>query len=97
MAVYVDDMQAAYGRMVMCHMLADTEDELHAMADRIGIARRWHQKKGTPHSHYDICKSKRAMAVRLGAVEIDRYKLVEIIKSKRAAMLAASTSQKGGA
>lgn len=83
MAVYVDDMQAAYGRMVMCHMLADTDDELHDMAERIGVARRWHQKAGTPHSHYDICKAKRAMAVNLGAIEIDRYKLVNIIKSKR--------------
>ncbi len=55
MTVYVDDMRAPYGRMVMCHMLADTDDELHAMADHIGVARRWHQKAGTPHSHYDIC------------------------------------------
>lgn len=94
MAVYVDDMQAGYGRMVMCHMLADTDDELHKMADSIGVARRWHQKNGTPHSHYDICKTKRAMAVKLGAIEIDRYKLVEIIKSKRAAMLAADQAKK---
>lgn len=86
MAVYVDDMQAAYGRMVMCHMLADSDDELHHMADRIGVARRWHQKQGTPHSHYDICKAKRALAVKLGAIEIDRYKLVEIIRSKRSAI-----------
>lgn len=70
MTVYVDDMRAAYGRMVMCHMIADTDDELHAMADAIGVARRWHQKPGTPRSHYDIALSKRAIAVQLGAVEI---------------------------
>lgn len=85
MAVYVDDMQAGFGRMVMCHMVADTDDELHAMADQIGVARRWHQKAGTPHSHYDICKSKRAAALKLGAVEIGKRELVEIIKTKRAA------------
>jgi hypothetical protein len=34
------------------------------------------------------------MAVKLGAIEIDRYKLVEIIKSKRAAMLAADQAKK---
>lgn len=87
MAVYVDDMQAGYGRMIMCHMVADTDVELHAMADQIGVARRWHQKAGTPHSHYDICKSMRAKAVRLGAIEIDRKRLAEIIKNKRAAQL----------
>lgn len=83
--VYVDDMQAGYGRMVMCHMVADTDDELHTMADRIGVARRWHQKNGTPHSHYDICKAKRALAVEFGAVQIGRRELAEIIQRKRAA------------
>tara|TARA_B100000287_G_scaffold237395_1_gene223361 strand:- start:2491 stop:2766 length:276 start_codon:yes stop_codon:yes gene_type:complete len=84
--VYVDDMKAKYGRMVMFHMVADTESELHAMANRIGVARRWHQKSGTPHSHYDICKAKRALAVQFGAVEIGRRELVEIIQRKRAAL-----------
>ena len=84
MAVYVDDMAAPFGRMVMFHMVADTDDELHAMADRIGVARRWHQKPGTPHSHYDICKAKRSQAVAHGAVEIDRAGLVAVIKRKRA-------------
>jgi len=69
--VYVDDMKAAFGRMVMCHMLADTDDELHAMADRIGVQRRWWQSPAkTSGSHYDIALSKRALAVQAGAVEI---------------------------
>lgn len=70
MAVYVDDMRAKFGRMVMCHMIADTEEELLAMADRIGVARRWHQYPGGPRSHFDISLSKRALAVEAGAVEI---------------------------
>lgn len=65
MTVYVDDMRAPFGRMVMCHMIADTPAELHAMADRIGVARRWYQG-----DHYDIALSKRALAVEAGAVEI---------------------------
>jgi Protein of unknown function (DUF4031) len=70
MAVYVDNMRAAYGRMVMCHMLADTDEELHAMADRIGVARRWWQAPPRHDSHYDIALSKRALAVAAGAIEI---------------------------
>lgn len=71
MTVYVDDMRARLGRMVMCHMLADTDDELHAMAARIGVARRWWQSpQKTSGSHYDIALSKRALAVEYGAVEI---------------------------
>lgn len=65
MTVYVDSMRAAYGRLIMCHMIADTEDELHAMADLIGVARRWHQG-----DHYDIALSKRALAVAAGGQEI---------------------------
>lgn len=71
MAVYVDDMRARFGRMVMCHMVADTEPELHEMADRIGVARRWYQyPKQSRWPHYDIALSKRALAVRFGAQEI---------------------------
>lgn len=70
MTVYVDDMAAAYGRMKLCHMLADTDDELHAMADRIGIPRKWHQKSGTAHSHYDIALAKKAAALAAGAKAI---------------------------
>lgn len=69
MAVYVDDMAAPYGRLIMCHMLADTIEELHAMADAIGVARKWVQVKRSG-LHYDICKSKRAKAVAKGAVEL---------------------------
>lgn len=65
MAVYVDDMRARYGRMVMCHMIADTDFELFEMADRIKVHRRWHQG-----DHFDIALSKRALAVAAGAVEI---------------------------
>lgn len=71
MTVYVDDMKAGFGRMKMCHMLADTDDELHAMADLIGVARKWWQSPvKTSGSHYDIALSKRAIAVKHGAVEI---------------------------
>ncbi|WP_083253631.1 DUF4031 domain-containing protein [Pandoraea sp. ISTKB] len=88
MTVYVDDMRAPYGRMLMCHMLADSDEELHEMASRIGVARRWHQKSDTPHSHYDICMSKRAIAVKLGAVEVTRKGVVAVIRARRAAQLA---------
>ncbi len=75
MSVYVDDMEAPFGRMVMCHMTADTTAELHRMADAIGVSRRWAQYPGTRREHYDICLSKRKLAIRLGAVAVSWLEL----------------------
>ena len=61
MTVYVDDMRAPFGRMIMCHMIADSTAELLNMADRIGVARRWIQHRGTVREHFDIARSKRAL------------------------------------
>ena len=85
MTVYVDDMRAPYGRMVMCYMVADSEDELLSMADRIGVARRWHQYPGTPKSHFDITLSKRQLAVEQGAIEITWRELALKVRDRRAA------------
>jgi len=84
-SVYVDASLYGYGRMIMCHMIADTPEELHAMADRIGIAYRWYQtppKASFPH--YDIAKSKRELAVRAGAIECDRNTFVAALRKIRA-------------
>lgn len=81
MTVYVDESQWPFGRMMMCHMVADTRQELDAMADRIGVARKWIQKAGTNREHYDICKSKRALAVSFGAKEISWRDLPTIMRN----------------
>ena len=62
----------------MGHMIADTVSELHDMAGRIGLKRAWFQPRSRPH--YDACLSKRAEAVRLGAIELDRREFVETSK-----------------
>ena len=82
MPVYVDGAFLPYRRMLMSHMLADTLDELHAMADKIGIARR-HFQADASTPHYDICKSKRSLAVQHGAIEIDCRQAVALIRKWR--------------
>lgn len=83
MTVYVDTMRAINGRMVMCHMAADTTSELVAMADRIGVAQRWIQHPGTYREHFDICLSKRRDALAAGAVEVSMMDLVRLMQRKR--------------
>lgn len=84
MTVYVDTMKAPFGRMIMCHMFADTDEELHAMAAKIGVQRKWHQRPpAASWSHYDVCQSKRALAIKHGAVEMQYGReLVEWVRAK---------------
>ena len=73
--VYVDDMylyaMGRFGRMKMSHLVADTEEELLAMADRIGLHRRWLQHPGKPgRVHFDVSMTMRRKAIAAGAVEM---------------------------
>lgn len=63
--------------------IADTDDELHAMADKLGLARKWHQKPGTHHSHYDISIGYKAQAIKLGAIQINRSELGAMLRHRR--------------
>ena len=83
MAVYVDNMRASYGRMKMCHMLADSTEELLAMADRIGVDRKWLQHAGTHREHFDIALSKRRLAVEAGAIEVTMSEIGRILLARR--------------
>ncbi len=87
MTVYVDNMHESklgqLGRMKMSHMIADTTEELLAMADKIGVQRKWLQYRGTSKEHFDIAKSKRALAVAAGAVEIDVLQTSAMCRRRR--------------
>lgn len=76
--VYVDNMRSGYRQMVMCHMLGDSESELHTMADQIGVKRRWYQG-----DHYDICLTKRTMALKAGAIEITARQAAAMRRRRR--------------
>lgn len=55
-------------------MLGSDLDELHAIAEKIGLKRGWFQGQST-FAHYDLTASKRALAVAAGAVEIEAGEL----------------------
>jgi hypothetical protein len=56
------------------HLQADTTDELHAFAERLGLRREWFQSRpGRPENdHYDLTQAGRARALELGAIGEDR-------------------------
>lgn len=73
MAVYVDDAVTLWRGQRWAHLMADTLDELHAMAAALGIPRRAFQNR-TSGAHYDVPSPLREEAVRLGAIPISRHR-----------------------
>jgi hypothetical protein len=67
-----------YMGMLMNHMIADTEEELHEMVDKIKVNRKHYQG-----DHYDICASKRMLALENGAVPITTRELARMAINRR--------------
>ena len=87
MAVYVDsliDYGWKYGKS--CHLIADTPDELMFFAmDDLGLKGNWFQPKSFPH--FDLTASKRALAVKRGAVELNRRDFVNKLQELKSSDL----------
>lgn len=82
MSVYVDEARHPYGRMMMCHMIADSTEELRAMARKIGVKLKWIQNEGEYKEHFDICKTMRARAIANDAIEITGHELGEMLLAR---------------
>lgn len=104
MTVYIDDAripaQVGRHRTTWSHLFADTQEELHAFAARLGLRRSWFQdpvKTGKPKArpgsraaqnwHYDVTEGKRRQAVALGALEVGWRDAVAIIDARYRASL----------
>lgn len=102
MTVYVDDVRipATVGRFTAkwSHLTADTREELHEFAARLGLRRSHFQDpvvngkpRATPGTraaenwHYDVTESKRQQAIRLGAVPVPWRDLPAIIEARSTA------------
>lgn len=72
MSVYVDDAVMLWRGQRWAHLMADTLEELHAMAAQLGLPRRAFQDKRSG-VHYDVTVDMRAQALELGAVAISRH------------------------
>lgn len=75
MTVYVGDLfntpkTRTWPYAQASHMFADSIDELHAFAARLGLKRTWAQLRRVPH--YDLTVGKRLSALALGAMTVSR-------------------------
>lgn len=87
MAVYIDNFHETgagnFRCMKMSHMIADNKKELLEMAKKIGVNVKWIQKEGTAHEHFDVCKAKRTLAIKHGAVAISFMELGRMIAKRK--------------
>lgn len=87
MPVYVDDLMNYPTEKSMfkrsCHMIANSEEDLVAFGERIGLKRAWLQDAGTYRAHFDLTPGMRIKAVKAGAVEVTCMRLVEILRQMR--------------
>ena len=91
MTVYVDDAVTLWRGQRWAHLMADTLEELHAMAAQLGLPRRAFQDKPSG-AHYDVTVELRAQALRLGAVAISRH----VDKEQVRAVIRAAKAQATG-
>lgn len=78
--VYVDSMKPCVPNerwpwRTSCHLFADSDDELHRFAAKIGLQRSWFQKHKRLN-HYDLTWGKRKMALQDGAIAVTDKQMV---------------------
>lgn len=91
------------------HMIADSREELHEFAKRLGLRRSWFQdpmvngkskpaegSRAAENWHYDVTETKRREAIHLGAVEVSWRDLPGIIEKRREGRAPASLEQQLG-
>lgn len=90
MPVYVDplfdhgkkDAPKCFRKQPSAHMYADSLSELHAMARRLGLKRKWFQDHATL-KHYDLTETRRRQAVTAGVIEHTSEQLKDFIRQRR--------------
>lgn len=66
-----------------CHLYADTEKELHRFARLLGLKRAWAQVSRRGQPHYDLTPLRRTLAVKYGAIELERAAVVRLLRRLR--------------
>lgn len=98
MAVYIDEAIWPWRGRRWAHLMADSLDELHTFAARIGLKRSWFQAKPSGAAHYDVTDTVRLKAIQRGAVALirpaDNATLKTVIQQARAQL---RTSERGPA
>lgn len=95
MAVYVDNERIPWRGKLWCHLVADSLDELHQCAARLGLKRAWFQDQAS-YPHYDVTTTVRERALALGALPARKRQMIasaSLMRDELRASLAATAAQ----
>jgi hypothetical protein len=95
MPAYVDNERIPWRGKLWCHLVADSLDELHQFAARLGLKRAWFQDKAS-YPHYDVTTSVRERALVLGALPARKRQMIasaSLMRNELRASQAAAAAQ----
>ncbi len=85
MSVYVDNERIRWRGKLWCHLVADSLDELHVFAARIGLRQSWFQDRAS-YPHYDVTTEVRERALIAGAVPSRKTQMLIAARKLKAEM-----------
>ncbi|WP_151449179.1 DUF4031 domain-containing protein [Lacisediminimonas profundi] len=80
MAAYVDNVAIEWRGNAWCHLVADSLNELHEIARRLGLRHEWFQVSAS-YPHYDLTAQTRARAIALGVLVGDRRQIIQCARA----------------
>lgn len=79
--IYIDGFFYPWRSMKMSHLIGTDEKELIEFGKKIGLEKKWLQRGSL--LHFDVCKSKRVLAIKNGAVPIKYNEIKDLILNRR--------------
>lgn len=83
MTTYVDNVRVEWRGKLWCHLVADSLEELHTFAIRLGLKRHWFQQNAS-YPHYDVTLETRTKAIELGALHGSRATIINCARRLKA-------------
>lgn len=80
MPVYVGSERIKQRDYILSVLVADTVEELHEMAEKIGAASVWFQHSGLGIPHYKLAQQLCKYAISLGATRIDEAEMTKVVE-----------------
>lgn len=83
MTIYIDNARIEWQGKQWCHLVADTIDELHGFAKKLGLRRSWFQHLAS-YPHYDVTVKVRTRAIEMGAKAASRKQIITAARKLKA-------------